>query len=117
MKQEEFLSLSPDELFEEISNGGRFVIYRYVYSYIAMSERRPSKVFFLKSGEPAIKHGWPYLLISLFFGWWGIPWGPIWTIQAIVQSFMGVDVTALVENILRESIENHTTPQFNFDDM
>ena len=33
--------------------------------------------------------GLPYTLISLLAGWWGIPWGPIWTVMTVVQNFAG----------------------------
>jgi hypothetical protein len=30
-----------------------------------------------------------YTLISLVFGWWGIPWGPIYTVQAVYNNLRG----------------------------
>jgi len=34
------------------------------------------------------------ILMSLTFGWWGFPWGPIWTIQTLAETFRGgLDVT------------------------
>jgi hypothetical protein len=30
-----------------------------------------------------------YTLISALFGWWGIPWGVIYTPQAIYRNFCG----------------------------
>jgi hypothetical protein len=86
--------MSVDELNKELAAGGKFVIYTYAISIVVLTFRRGSKkVFFIKHDESAIKHGWPYLLISLFFGWWGIPFGPIYTIQAIYYAFCGKDVT------------------------
>jgi hypothetical protein len=35
--------------------------------------------------------GIAYSLISLLLGWWGIPWGPIFTIQALVKNARGGD--------------------------
>jgi hypothetical protein len=36
----------------------------------------------------------PFTLLSLVLGWWGIPWGPIYTIQSVVINFQGgKDVT------------------------
>ena len=35
-----------------------------------------------------------YTLISLLAGWWGIPWGPIYTITSLVTNLRGgKDVT------------------------
>ena len=38
--------------------------------------------------------GLPFTLLSLLLGWWGIPWGPIYTIQSLwVNLKGGRDVT------------------------
>jgi hypothetical protein len=29
------------------------------------------------------------MLISLLFGWWGIPWGPIYTVTSLFKNFGG----------------------------
>ena len=28
-------------------------------------------------------------LFSLLLGWWGIPWGPIWTIKGVIRNLAG----------------------------
>lgn len=92
-----------DELNNELKLGGKYVVYTYAISIVVMTFRRSSKrVYFIKHDESAIKHGWPYLLISLFLGWWGIPFGPIYTIQSIYYAFCGKDVT-------REVIDSRNT--------
>lgn len=94
MAPEEYRNMSIEELNSELSNGGRFVIYTWTLSLIVITQRRGSSdVFFLRRDEWAIKHGWPYLILSLLLGWWGIPWGPIYTIQSIYYAFCGKDVT------------------------
>lgn len=94
MKKEEYQQLTIDELNYELQNGGRFVIYAWTLSFLILTQKRPSSdVYFLRKDEYAIKHGWPYLIASLFLGWWGIPWGPIYTIQSIFYAFTGKDVT------------------------
>ncbi len=30
-----------------------------------------------------------WTIVSALFGWWGIPWGPIYTIQAIAENLAG----------------------------
>ena len=36
----------------------------------------------------------PYTLLSAVLGWWGIPWGPIYTVQSIASNIKGgKDVT------------------------
>lgn len=93
MTQQEYSKLSNEEVIAILNDGGRFVIYTYAISILIMTFRRGSNVFLLKKGEWAIKHGYPYLLLSLLLGWWGIPWGPIYTIQSIYNSFVGKDIT------------------------
>jgi len=46
----------------------------------------------------------PWTGLSLLAGWWGIPWGPIWTVQALVTNFRGgKDVTAEIAGRLQQS--------------
>ncbi|MES2569333.1 MAG: hypothetical protein V4710_04680, partial [Verrucomicrobiota bacterium] len=33
--------------------------------------------------------GLPHSLFTLLVGWWGIPWGPIYTIQTVYRNFRG----------------------------
>lgn len=93
MTKQEYSKLSDGEILYILDNGGRFVIYTYAISIILMTFRRGSDVYLLRKGESALKHGWPYMLLSLVLGWWGIPWGPIYTIQSIYYAFTGKDVT------------------------
>lgn len=108
MKKEEYQRLTIDELNYVLQDGGRFVIYTWTLSFLIMTQKRPSKdVYLLRKDEYAIKHGWPYLLASLFLGWWGIPWGPIYTIQSIFYAFTGKDVTQeVIDNWNRTSKDN-----------
>lgn len=36
-----------------------------------------------------------YTVASLLFGWWGIPWGPIYTVQALAKNLSGGDRTTV----------------------
>jgi|SRR5215470_4324533 len=93
--------MSPAELNFEVQRGGKFVTYYYCISIIIMTFRRGSHIYFIKAGESPLSKGLPWTLLSLLFGWWGIPWGPIWTIQSIAVNFRGgKDVTAAVTNAL-----------------
>lgn len=97
MNPSEYMEMTFDELNEELEKGGKFVMYTYAVSILIMTFRQPSEqIYFIRHDESAIKHGWPYLLLSLFLGWWGIPWGPIYTLQSIYYALAGKDVTAEV---------------------
>lgn len=87
--------MSPDQLRFEIQRGAKFVFFQYAVSILVMSFRRSSDIYFVRSGENSVSKGLPWTLLSLVAGWWGIPWGPIFTIQSVVTNFKGgKDVTA-----------------------
>jgi hypothetical protein len=87
--------MSPDRLQFELQRGAKLVSYQYAISILVISFRRSSDVYFIPAGESAVTKGLPWSLISLVAGWWGIPWGPIFTIQSLVTNFKGgTDVTA-----------------------
>jgi len=86
--------LTNEEIINELNNGAKFVYFSYVISALVITFTRSSDVYFIRSGESPLKHGWPYLLITLFLGWWGIPHGLIRTPIALVKDFNGgTDVT------------------------
>jgi hypothetical protein len=87
--------MTPDRLQFEIQRGAKLVLYQYAISILVMSFRRSSDIYFIPAGESAVKKGLPWSLISFVAGWWGIPWGPVFTIQSLVTNFKGgKDVTA-----------------------
>jgi hypothetical protein len=89
--------LSDQEFALELQNGAKFVMYSYCVSVIILSFKQPSPIFFVRSHESRFVKGLPYTLMSLVVGWWGIPFGLIYTIWCICSnSAGGVDVTAEV---------------------
>lgn len=87
-------NLSDEEINEALSNGAQFVVFRYTISLVLMTFRRSSDIYFIKSGEPTFGKSVGYTLINLLFGWWGIPWGPIYTIGSLITNMGGgKDVT------------------------
>lgn len=89
--------MTGSELKREIAAGARFVVYQYCFSIIVLTSRRGSDVYFIPAGESAIQPGLPYTFLTLMLGWWGIPWGPIYSIGAIYNNSRGgKDVTAQV---------------------
>ena len=97
MKIKNVEGLTTDQINKELQNGGKFVLYQFTISIIVMTFRRSSDIYFVRAGESAAVKGIPYTLISLFLGWWGIPWGPIYTIGSLFNNLGGgKDVTAEV---------------------
>jgi hypothetical protein len=90
------------ELEFELQRGAKFVLFQYCISVVVLTFRRPSDIYFIRQGENAVVKGLPSTLVSLVAGWWGIPWGPIYTIQSVYNnSCGGKDVTQAVANSLR----------------
>ncbi len=90
-------NLSDEQINNELKKGAKFVIFSYTISIIIMTFRRNSDIYFIKSGESAVAYSWKYSLITFFAGWWGIPFGPIFSIASFYKNFTGgKDVTAEV---------------------
>ncbi len=110
MKLEEVLAtMSPRELDREIEAGGRFVVYTWCFSVIVMTFRRSSDVYFLRVDDSSLSQGWKYMLISFLFGWWGLPWGIIYTLQSLFSGISPKNVTADVMNKLAEMISQENS--------
>ena len=85
---------SAGHLQQEVQQGGKFVIYQYCISLLVITFRRSSNIHFISHEQNAVFKGIPFTLLSLVLGWWGIPWGPIYTIQGVWVNFKGgKDVT------------------------
>lgn len=96
--------LTVNELNDELERGGKFVIYQFCISILVMTFKRSSNVYFIRSGENPFFKGLPFSLISLVIGWWGIPWGPIYTIQTVFKNCMGgKDVTQDIIQVMNQS--------------
>jgi hypothetical protein len=90
-----------EQLKLELQRGGKFVIFSYCFSLLIMTFKRGSDVYFVKASESRVMKGLPFTLLSLLAGWWGIPWGPIYTISSIVTNLRGGrDVTSEVLDVL-----------------
>ena len=86
--------MTPSQLNFELQRGGRFVIFQYAISVIILSFRRPSNVYFIRAGEGTTSKSISFTILTFLAGWWGIPFGPIFTVQALVTNFRGgKDVT------------------------
>ncbi len=94
MKIKNIDGLSAERLQTEVEEGGQFVYYPFVFSLIVVTFKRTSGVYLVRAGENAVAKGLPFTLISVFFGWWGIPFGPKYTLQSISTNMKGgKDVT------------------------
>ncbi|SRR6266849_4174677 len=86
--------ISWERLEADLLQGGRFVVYSYTVSVLIMTFRRSSDIYYIAPKNSRITPGLPWTFLSLLAGWWGIPWGPIYTIQSLwINLKGGRDVT------------------------
>lgn len=89
--------LTPQEIGFELNRGAKFVRYRYCVSVLVLTVMRGADIHFVPTNASRIKKGLPWTVLTLLAGWWGIPWGPIRSIQSLVINLRGGDdVTAAV---------------------
>lgn len=85
------------ELKQKVAAGAKFVYFEYTVSIVVATFKRPTDIYFIDAHESAAKHSWHLSTLTGIMGWWGIPWGPIYTIGTFVTNFGGgKDVTAEV---------------------
>ncbi|MCK6552073.1 hypothetical protein L6R52_39945 [Myxococcota bacterium] len=81
--------LSLREIDLEVQSGARFVVFTYCVSALVVSTRQRSHVYFLRPGDEIPRERFTCSLISFFLGWWGIPFGLIWTPLSIIENMRG----------------------------
>jgi hypothetical protein len=81
--------LSVSQIKQLVNEGGKFVIFPYAISIVIMSFKRNSNIYFIRSGENSLSYSYPFVLLNLVLGWWGFPWGPIYTIGSLYRHIMG----------------------------
>jgi hypothetical protein len=90
-------NLTREQVQHELSKGGKFVVFQYAISLVVMSFKRSSDVYFVTADRPFTGARLGYSLLSFIAGWWGVPWGPIFTIQSLWTNLSGGrDVTAQI---------------------
>jgi len=118
MKIRNIDGLSGTDLQREEEKGGRFVYYTYTISLIVVTFRRTSGVYLVRHNENRKTRGIPYIIISALLGWWGIPFGPKYSIESIRTNLRGgKDVTGevmdtvaghlLFQEVERQKAVNH----------
>ena len=78
--------------------------YDTALSFLVVSLRVPSRLYIVNA-ETGVGVAAFYTTLSLLFGWWGIPWGPIYTVRAITTNGEGgkkISVAELIASRARE---------------
>lgn len=108
IKKIEGLSLA--EIRALVHNGGKFVCYKYCISIVIMTFQRTSSIYFIRPHESAVVPGLDKLFVTLLLGWWGIPWGPIYSNDGIFNVLSGgTDLTAEVISHFNNNDPNYGT--------
>jgi len=101
-----------------VEDGGRFVFFPYTISIGVATFKRASSIYLVRSGERSIKHSYKHVLTNAVVGWWGIPWGPIYTINCMYHQFSGGrDVTYDVMSHLIQHDPQADTSTYNINGM
>ena len=101
MKIKNIAGLTAADLEKEISDGGRFVYFAYTISLLFVTFRDVSGVYLIRQGEGTAGKSLLFTLVTFLVGWWGIPWGPKFTMQAIQINLKGgKDVTDEVMDVV-----------------
>ena len=101
MKIKNAKGLSHVDLHRLVSDGAKFVHFSYTLSLIVFTFREVSGVYLVRANESILNKSIRFNIISLFFGWWGIPSGPRFTLRALRSNWKGgKDVTDEVMGVL-----------------
>jgi len=93
--------MTANQIIAGLDRGGKFVLFTYAISIVVATFRRSSSIYYVEPGDSAVKYGLKHTLTTLVLGWWGIPWGPIYTIGALWTNLSGgKDVTQEIRNYI-----------------
>lgn len=86
--------LTVGQVQDEVRQGGKFLVFGYCMSFLIITLRRSTDITFVRAGQSAFAAHLPYTILSLFLGWWGFPWGLVYTPMVLIENLSGgKDVT------------------------
>jgi hypothetical protein len=62
--------------------------YQVTLSFLIVTYKIPTRLYVVGHDATWLV-GAACTLLTLVFGWWGIPWGPLYTLQAVTQNLRG----------------------------
>jgi hypothetical protein len=72
--------------------------YQVVFSFLIVTYKLPTRIYIV--GHQATGFvATVCTMISLVFGWWGIPWGPIYTVQVVARNVRGGFTQSVAERL------------------
>ena len=103
--------LRVSEIKQLVNQGGKFVVFPYTISIVLATMKRSSSIYFIRPNEKTLKYSYRHVGVNLLLGWWGIPWGPIYTIGATYNHITGgKDVTQpILSHLIQHDPEADTS--------
>src|SRR3989338_2986177 len=89
---------------QRILKTSELVQFEATLSFLVFSTKISSR-FYLKSPHNLLPVGLAYSFITLLFGLWALPHGPIWTIRSIMTNLRG-GKTQKVSDLIEDKIRN-----------
>jgi hypothetical protein len=74
--------------------------YHACFSFLILSTKFESR-YYVKGQHNAFVVAGAYSLITLLLGWWGLPWGPVYSVQSLANNFRG-GTTTPVRSLLED---------------
>ncbi len=102
----EGIPITPNTVIRRYQSTVSIVVmtFRYYSQYYIEAAQTGATTRVTQSYRASKAVGVAYTFLALIFGWWGIPWGPIWTLQTIGVNMSGGvkqsvgDLLATIEN-------------------
>ncbi|MDF3058697.1 MAG: hypothetical protein K0R17_2912 [Rariglobus sp.] len=97
--------LSEEEIALKLTEGYRLVSYEYCLSFIVVTLKRPTSIYLVTPKDSDFGNRALFSSLSFFIGWWGIPWGPIYTVSTIYRNLSGGHdhSKALIDHVLAKN--------------
>jgi hypothetical protein len=96
------------QIQDEVSAGGKFVQFSWCISIIVATFRQRSATYFIRPSENAFVKSLPFTFVTFLFGWWGIPWGFVYTPGCLYTNLNGgKDVTDEMMKVLHRHTKGH----------
>jgi hypothetical protein len=98
-----------EDVLRSMERGAIVVRYPYVISAVLVSFALESRAVLIERPAQRYTGTIPYLLLTLVFGWWGVPWGPIFTAKAVWCLMRGgEEITDSIHEELQSSMDYTT---------
>ncbi|MCL1807280.1 MAG: hypothetical protein FWG31_06230 [Oscillospiraceae bacterium] len=106
-------NMSVSEIRQELRNGSCFIRYRFCFSLLFFTFMRSSGIYLIRDGESRAAKGLRFTVLTFLAGWWGVPWGPVYSIRSIKTNLRGgIDITENVKALVQtQEPENNEDPE------